>query len=63
MPLIPALGRQRQANLYEFEVNLVYRVSFRIARAVIQRNRILNPALPKEVSKIAGDFYAQAKFK
>ena len=26
MPLIPALGRQRQANLCEFEAGLVYRV-------------------------------------
>ena len=28
-PLIPALGRQRQVDLCEFEVSLVYRVSFR----------------------------------
>jgi hypothetical protein len=33
MPLIPALGRQRQADLYKSEVNLVYRVSPRTARA------------------------------
>jgi hypothetical protein len=26
MPLIPAPGRQRQADLHEFEVSLVYRV-------------------------------------
>ena len=25
-PLIPALGRQRQVDLYEFEASLVYRV-------------------------------------
>jgi hypothetical protein len=35
-PLIPALGRQRQA---EFEASLVYRVSSRTARA-IQRNPV-----------------------
>jgi hypothetical protein len=35
-PLIPALGRQRQA---EFEASLVYRVSSRSARA-IQRNPV-----------------------
>jgi hypothetical protein len=35
MPLIPALGRQRQ----EFEASLVYRVSIRTARAK-QRNPI-----------------------
>ena len=27
-PLIPALGRQRQVNLYEFEANLVYKSEF-----------------------------------
>ena len=29
MPLIPALERQRQADLCEFEASLVCRVSFR----------------------------------
>ena len=28
-PLIPALGKQRQADLYEFEVSLVYKSWFR----------------------------------
>ena len=32
-PLIPALGRQRQVDLCEFEASLVYRVSSRTARA------------------------------
>ena len=32
--------RQRQANLCEFEANLVYKVSSRIARAVAQRNPV-----------------------
>ena len=27
MLLIPELGRQKQANLFEFEANLVYRVN------------------------------------
>ena len=40
MPLIPALGRQRQVELCEFEASLVYRVSSRIARAT-QRNPVL----------------------
>ena len=31
-PLIPALRSQRQADLCEFEANLVYRVSSRPAR-------------------------------
>jgi hypothetical protein len=41
MPLIPALRRQGQADLCEFEASLVYRVSFRTARAT-QRNPVLN---------------------
>jgi hypothetical protein len=38
MPLIPALGRQRQ-RISEFEASLVYRVSSRTDRA-IQRNSV-----------------------
>jgi hypothetical protein len=37
--LIPALGRLRQVDLSEFEVRLVYRVSYRTARAT-QRNPV-----------------------
>jgi hypothetical protein len=37
MPLIPALGRQRQVDFWE--ASLVYRVSSRTARA-IQRNPV-----------------------
>ena len=37
-PLIPALGMQRQVYLCEFEDSLVYGVTSRTARAVIQRN-------------------------
>jgi hypothetical protein len=33
MPLIPSLGRQRQADLCEFKASLVYRVSSRTVRA------------------------------
>ena len=40
IPLIPALERQRQVDLYEFEASLVYRESPRIAKA-IQRNHVL----------------------
>ena len=39
MPLVIALGRQGQANLYKFQVSLVYRVSSRTARAT-QRNPV-----------------------
>jgi hypothetical protein len=44
MPLIPALGRQRQTDS-EFEASLVYRVSSRTARAT-QRNPV-----PKKQNK------------
>jgi hypothetical protein len=37
MPLIPALGRQRQVDLCEFQAYLLYRVSSKIARAT-QKN-------------------------
>ena len=40
MPLIPALKRQRQVDLCEFEASLVYIVSSRIARTVSQRNPV-----------------------
>lgn len=33
MPLIPALGTQRQGDLWEFNPSLVYRVSSRTGRA------------------------------
>lgn len=36
-PLIPGLGRERQAGLYESEISLVYVVSSRIARGCIDR--------------------------
>jgi hypothetical protein len=39
MPLIPALGRQRQVDLYEFKASLVCRLSSRSARAT-QRNPV-----------------------
>ena len=38
--MIPALLRQRQADLCEFEANLVYRVSSRTARTLSQRNPV-----------------------
>ena len=47
MPLIPALGRQRQ-RISEFQASLVYRVSSRATRAT-QRN----PVLRKERKKKA----------
>ena len=38
MPLIPALGRQRQEDLCELEASLVYRANSRIGSKAKQRN-------------------------
>ena len=48
MPLIPALGRQRQVDICEFEASLVYKVSPRTARA-LQRNTVLNTKKKKKL--------------
>jgi hypothetical protein len=37
MPLVLALGKQRQVDLFEFEASLFYRVSYRTTRAT-QKN-------------------------
>jgi hypothetical protein len=50
MPLIPALGRQRQA-ISKFEASLVYRVSFRTARAT-QRNPVSKDPKKKKKKKL-----------
>jgi hypothetical protein len=49
MPLIPALGRQRQTD-FEFETSLVYRVSSRTARD-IQRNPVSKKQKKKKKRK------------
>ena len=46
MPLIPAPGRQRQADLYKFKASLVHRASSSTARDT-QRNLVLN-AFPQQ---------------
>ena len=40
MPLIPALRKQRQVDLCQFEANLVYKASSRTYKAT-QRNPVL----------------------
>ena len=40
-PLVPVLGKQRQADLCEFKASLVYRASSWIAKAAKQRNPVL----------------------
>jgi hypothetical protein len=49
MPLIPTLGRQRQAD-FKFEASLVYRVSSRTAKTV-QRNCLEKPKKKKKKKK------------
>ena len=39
-PLLPALWRQSQAELSEFEANLVYKACSRTVRTVKQRNLV-----------------------
>ena len=46
----PALGRQRQVGLYEFEASLAYRTSFRTARAT-QRNSISKNKTNKQIKR------------
>jgi hypothetical protein len=58
MPLIPALGRQRQA-ISKFEASLVYRVSFRTARAT-QRNPVSKDPKKKKKKKI--EFWVPTKW-
>ena len=52
MPLIPALGSQRQADLCEFEVSLVYKASFRTAKTVTQRNPVSKNKKKEKKKKI-----------
>ena len=40
MPLIPALRKQRQADLWEFEASLMYKASVRTARTVSQKTPV-----------------------
>ena len=42
MPLILALGMQRQVDLCEFKASLVYRASARIVSKAAQRNLVVN---------------------
>ena len=50
IPLIPALGRQRQVDLCEFKASLVYRVVSRTARAK-QRNPVSKNQKKKKKEK------------
>ena len=52
MPLIPALGKQRQVDLYEFKSSLVYKESSKTAWAVTQRNSVLKNQNKKKEKKL-----------
>jgi hypothetical protein len=49
MPLIPALGKQRQADLCKFETSLIYRESSRIVKATL-KDPVSNKQTPHIVS-------------
>ena len=51
MPLIPAPGRQRQADLCEFKASLVYSTSSRTGFRTTQRNPVLKNKKEKQASK------------
>jgi hypothetical protein len=52
MLLIPAFGRQKQADICEFEASLIYRASSGTARAT-QRNHVLkNKQTNKQTNKM-----------
>ena len=48
MPLIPALGRQRQVDLCDFKAGLIYRVSSRTARTTERKKPYLETTLPQK---------------
>ena len=50
-PLIPALRRQRQADLCEFKASLVYRASSRTGSKAIQRNPVSKNKKQKQTNK------------
>lgn len=52
MSLIPALWRQRQADLSAFETNLVCKVSFRTMSPVTRRNSVMNNQKEKKNKKM-----------
>ena len=61
MALIPALGRQRQADLCEFEASLVHRASSRTARTVNTKNSVSkNQRWGEHPQTWRGSFVAQA---
>lgn len=53
-PLIPALGGQKQASLCELEASLVYRSSYRIARATQSDPVLKNKTKNKQAKKVLG---------
>jgi hypothetical protein len=48
MPLIPVLGRQRQVNLSELEVSLIFRVEFKDSQGYTEKPCLENPFFLKK---------------
>jgi hypothetical protein len=55
MSLTPAIGRKRQVDLCEFKASLIYKASFRIAKAT-QRNHVLKKKKGKEKKILEGSY-------
>jgi hypothetical protein len=45
MPLVPALGRQRQVDICEFKASLIYIESSRLARAIYMYTHLKNKSM------------------
>jgi hypothetical protein len=60
--VVHALGRERQVDLCEFEASLVYRVSFRTARAT-QRDPVLKKQRKKDSEYVATKYFLRKAFK
>ena len=58
MPLLPAIRRQKQMDLFEFETSLVYRVSSKTARTT-QRNPVSKNNKTKTIGKTLHALYLE----
>ena len=52
MPFVPSLGRQRQADLCEFEASLVYKASSRTGPKAIEKPRLEKNKTSKQTKVI-----------
>jgi hypothetical protein len=52
MPLIPALRRQRQVGICDFQANLIHKASSRTAMALLHRETLSQKKKKKKIEKI-----------